>query len=55
VGAQVLAFLFDPRQRVRGLVGTKPWRVVVAFSLADGLLFALAAAEMPAENVSRTV
>jgi hypothetical protein len=51
MGFQLLAFLFAPRKNIHGLIGTKPWWVVIAFSLTIGMLFCLATAEMPAGDI----
>jgi hypothetical protein len=51
MGFQALMFLFDPRGNIRGLIGTNPWRTVVAFSLTIAVLFCLAIAEMPAGDI----
>jgi len=51
MGFRVLAFLFAPRKNIRDLIGTRPWRVVSAFSLTTGMLFCLVVAEIPAGDI----
>src|SRR5258707_15808738 len=49
--SQVLVFLLHPRRAIRDLIGTRPWRVVIVFSLMIGMVFGLAVAEMPAGDI----
>jgi|GEM_PF-6786462 hypothetical protein len=49
--SQVLLFLIYPRRVIRDLIGTRPWRVVTAFSLMIGMISCIAIAEMPAGDI----